>query len=298
MSSAEDGSCSSDSPRAESADERLAAADAESPRAGARLIKRERDLCDIPASPSSPLPAAKRSRRSVEKRVVSVPLAECGDRPRGASGEGPPPSDSWAWRKYGQKPIKGSPYPRGYYRCSSSKGCPARKQVERSRADPTVLLVTYTFDHNHPSPQPKSSSSTCQQQGKPSTRPPAPKAEPAAEQAELGPELELPETEAPEPEPEQEQKVVASLLVGPETATVAPAAEEDESFDFAWFDPYPTWHRSALALYAPLLPPEEWERELQGEDALFAGLGELPECAVVFGRRRELSLAAATAPCS
>jgi hypothetical protein len=35
---------------------------------------------------------------------VSVPLAECG--------EGPPPSDSWAWRKYGQKPIKGSPYPR------------------------------------------------------------------------------------------------------------------------------------------------------------------------------------------
>ncbi|WVZ68828.1 hypothetical protein U9M48_017717 [Paspalum notatum var. saurae] len=306
MSSAEDGSCSSDSPRAESPDEHLAAAaaaeDAESPRA----IKRERDLCDIPASPSSPLPAAKRSsRRSVEKRVVSVPLAECGDRPRGASGEGPPPSDSWAWRKYGQKPIKGSPYPRGYYRCSSSKGCPARKQVERSRTDPTVLLVTYTFEHNHPSPQPKSSSSTChqQQQGKPSTRPPAPKPEPAAELAELGPELEPPEAEAaPEPEPEQEeqeqeqkQKVVESLLVGPETATVAPAAEEDESFDFAWFDhQYPTWHRSAL--YAPLLPPEEWERELQGEDALFAGLGELPECAVVFGRRRELSLAA-TAPC-
>ncbi|CAO1945991.1 unnamed protein product, partial [Urochloa humidicola] len=106
---------------------------AESPRA----VKRERDLSDIPASPSSPIPAAKRSRRSVEKRVVSVPLAECGDRPRGASGEGPPPSDSWTWRKYGQKPIKGSPYPRGYYRCSSSKGCPARKQVERSRADPT-----------------------------------------------------------------------------------------------------------------------------------------------------------------
>lgn len=44
--------------------------------------------------------------------MVSVPLAECGDRPKGASGEGPPPSDSWAWRKYGQKPIKGSPYPR------------------------------------------------------------------------------------------------------------------------------------------------------------------------------------------
>jgi len=233
---------------------------------------------------------------------VSVPLAECGDRPRGASGEGPPPSDSWTWRKYGQKPIKGSPYPRGYYRCSSSKGCPARKQVERSRADPTVLLVTYTFEHNHPSPQPKGHS--CQQQGKASPRPAAPKPELAVEQAELGPELELktepeaPEQELePEQEQDQEQKALASLAE-PETAaaaTVAPVAEEDESFDFGWFDQYPTWHRSAP--YAPLLPPEEWERELQGEDALFAGLGELPECAVVFGRRRELSLAA-TAPCS
>lgn len=41
---------------------------------------------------------------------------------------------------------------RGYYRCSSSKGCPARKQVERSRLDPTTLLVTYNCDHNHPLP--------------------------------------------------------------------------------------------------------------------------------------------------
>lgn len=67
------------------------------------------------------------------------------------------PSDLWAWRKYGQKPIKGSPYPRGYYRCSSSKGCSARKQVERSRNDPTMLVITYTSEHNHPWPTQRNS---------------------------------------------------------------------------------------------------------------------------------------------
>ncbi|XP_054814855.1 probable WRKY transcription factor 14 [Prosopis cineraria] len=61
-------------------------------------------------------------------------------------------SDSWSWRKYGQKPIKGSPHPRGYYRCSTSKGCSARKQVERCRTDASVLIVTYTSTHNHPPP--------------------------------------------------------------------------------------------------------------------------------------------------
>ncbi|TMW89791.1 hypothetical protein EJD97_016617 [Solanum chilense] len=61
-------------------------------------------------------------------------------------------SDMWSWRKYGQKPIKGSPYPRGYYRCSTSKGCLARKQVERNRSDPNMFIVTYTAEHNHPMP--------------------------------------------------------------------------------------------------------------------------------------------------
>ncbi|CAH8352123.1 unnamed protein product [Eruca vesicaria subsp. sativa] len=61
-------------------------------------------------------------------------------------------SDAWAWRKYGQKPIKGSPYPRSYYRCSSSKGCLARKQVERNPQNPEEFTITYTNDHNHELP--------------------------------------------------------------------------------------------------------------------------------------------------
>ncbi|KAG6421680.1 hypothetical protein SASPL_118237 [Salvia splendens] len=59
------------------------------------------------------------------------------------------PPDDYSWRKYGQKPIKGSPHPRGYYKCSSVRGCPARKHVERDVDDPTMLVVTYEGDHTH-----------------------------------------------------------------------------------------------------------------------------------------------------
>ncbi|KAG5557027.1 hypothetical protein RHGRI_007319 [Rhododendron griersonianum] len=53
------------------------------------------------------------------------------------------PLDDYTWRKYGQKPIKGSPHPRVYYKCSSVRGCPARKHVERALDDPAMLIVTY-----------------------------------------------------------------------------------------------------------------------------------------------------------
>ncbi|CAL5030258.1 unnamed protein product [Urochloa decumbens] len=88
-------------------------------------------------------------RKNQARKVVCIPApTAAGGRPTGEV----VPSDLWAWRKYGQKPIKGSPYPRGYYRCSSSKGCSARKQVERSRTDPNMLVITYTSEHNHPWP--------------------------------------------------------------------------------------------------------------------------------------------------
>jgi WRKY transcription factor 22 len=82
------------------------------------------------------------SKKSQLKKVVcEVPVAEGGVS-----------SDLWAWRKYGQKPIKGSPYPRGYYKCSSMKGCMARKMVERSPAKHGVLIITYMAEHCHPVP--------------------------------------------------------------------------------------------------------------------------------------------------
>ncbi|KAH7441765.1 hypothetical protein KP509_03G053600 [Ceratopteris richardii] len=100
---------------------------------------------------SSPYKArGTKKRKALQKKVVYVPASSAVSNKPGA-GENVP-ADMWAWRKYGQKPIKGSPHPRGYYRCSSSKGCPARKQVERNPSDPSVLVVTYTCDHNHPWP--------------------------------------------------------------------------------------------------------------------------------------------------
>ncbi|KAL4336297.1 hypothetical protein GQ457_07G043690 [Hibiscus cannabinus] len=62
------------------------------------------------------------------------------------------PSDEYSWRKYGQKRIKGSPYPRGYYKCSAVRGCPARKHVERAPDDPSMLIVTYEWEHRHSEP--------------------------------------------------------------------------------------------------------------------------------------------------
>ncbi|CAN6319026.1 unnamed protein product [Urochloa humidicola] len=118
------------------------------------------DMAMAPHHPDAVAAPSIKRRKSQTKKVVCIPAPVApppgsGGRPS-TSGE-VVPCDLWAWRKYGQKPIKGSPYPRGYYRCSSSKGCSARKQVERSRTDPSMLVITYTSDHNHPWPTQRNS---------------------------------------------------------------------------------------------------------------------------------------------
>ncbi|XP_041004498.1 probable WRKY transcription factor 7 [Juglans microcarpa x Juglans regia] len=77
-----------------------------------------------------------RMKRVVRVPAISLKMADI-------------PPDDYSWRKYGQKPIKGSPHPRGYYKCSSVRGCPARKHVERALDDPAMLVVTYEGEHNH-----------------------------------------------------------------------------------------------------------------------------------------------------
>lgn len=61
--------------------------------------------------------------------------------------------DGYCWRKYGQKHVKGSEYPRSYYKCNNSS-CLVKKKVERSH-NGEITEIIYKGVHNHPKPQPR-----------------------------------------------------------------------------------------------------------------------------------------------
>ncbi|XP_010540523.1 PREDICTED: probable WRKY transcription factor 65 [Tarenaya hassleriana] len=214
-------------------------------------------------------PSPKRSKRSVQKRVVTVPIKDV-ERSR-LKGDTTPPSDSWAWRKYGQKPIKGSPYPRGYYRCSSSKGCPGKKQVERSRDDPTMILVTYTSEHNHSCPTSKI---------RPNKHYPKPESEsgtgPGSENGHHSELLDLGEMETT-PSCVDEFAWFSEMETTSSTILESPmfsCSTEKNNVDM------PVSENADVAMFFPMREEDE---------SLFADLGELPECSAVF-RRRSLEI--------
>ncbi|WCJ29881.1 WRKY DNA-binding protein 32 [Euphorbia peplus] len=62
--------------------------------------------------------------------------------------------DGYRWRKYGQKMVKGNPYPRNYYRCTSA-GCPVRKHIETAVDNSNAVIITYKGVHDHDTPVPK-----------------------------------------------------------------------------------------------------------------------------------------------
>ncbi|GMG98518.1 hypothetical protein Nepgr_000358 [Nepenthes gracilis] len=225
--------------------------------------------------------APKKSRKSTTKRVVELPIGDV-DGSRSKGGEAYPPSDSWTWRKYGQKPIKGSPYPRGYYRCSSSKGCSARKQVERSRVDPTTLVITYVSDHNHPAPASKHHHAAAA----------APSISSAAATI-----CTLPSSVNTSPSPVEEQAASTAAAAAPAPVGVFHSEEQylftdlgGDSFlgdtsQFSWLSDVPVedpaflgrrWDDSDVATFSVGMREED--------ESLFADLDELPECSAVLRR--------------
>lgn len=73
--------------------------------------------------------------------------------PRGefsSSAVAAPAEDGYNWRKYGQKQVKGSEYPRSYYKCTHTN-CQVKKKVERSH-EGHITEIIYKGAHNHPKP--------------------------------------------------------------------------------------------------------------------------------------------------
>ncbi|KAG5137538.1 hypothetical protein AAZX31_08G235900 [Glycine max] len=62
-----------------------------------------------------------------------------------------PADDGYNWRKYGQKQVKGSEYPRSYYKCTHLN-CVVKKKVERA-PDGHITEIIYKGQHNHEKPQ-------------------------------------------------------------------------------------------------------------------------------------------------
>ncbi|XP_071717233.1 probable WRKY transcription factor 17 isoform X2 [Rutidosis leptorrhynchoides] len=95
----------------------------------------------------------KRRKTETKRRIEKIPIT--------GSKVDCIPADNYSWKKYGQKKVDGSPFPRVYYKCNSSKGCPARKRVELAVTESRMLIVTYDREHRHhhnhtPTPLPTS----------------------------------------------------------------------------------------------------------------------------------------------
>ncbi|KAF3784672.1 putative WRKY transcription factor 53 [Nymphaea thermarum] len=76
---------------------------------------------------------------SLDQKGASLTIAE------GSS------KDGYNWRKYGEKLVKESKFPRSYYKCTHPN-CQVKKKLERSH-NGLVTAMIYEGVHDHPKPQ-------------------------------------------------------------------------------------------------------------------------------------------------
>ncbi|CAL1385323.1 unnamed protein product [Linum trigynum] len=100
---------------------------------------------------------ASRNQSSVQRRplngrsdVIHHPVEDQKSTFTGTGGGGRTSEDGYSWRKYGQKQVKGSEYPRSYYKCTNPS-CQVKKKIERS-LDGQITEIIYKNAHNHPKP--------------------------------------------------------------------------------------------------------------------------------------------------
>ncbi|KAM1358098.1 hypothetical protein ACFX1Q_045098 [Malus domestica] len=110
----------------------------------------ERQLSLMPneASQQQTLPSTSNTKSSARQS----PEASHSDKKYQPSSTDRPADDSYNWRKYGQKQVKGSEFPRSYYKCTHMN-CPVKKKVERS-PNGEITEIIYKGQHNHEVPQP------------------------------------------------------------------------------------------------------------------------------------------------
>ncbi|KAL5062069.1 hypothetical protein RYX36_023806 [Vicia faba] len=82
---------------------------------------------------SSPTRGPYKRRNTILEKVTETPIDD----------------DGHQWRKYGQKNINNSQYPRNYYRCTHKydQRCLTTKQVERIQQKPPLYKTTYYGHH-------------------------------------------------------------------------------------------------------------------------------------------------------
>ncbi|KAG5582948.1 hypothetical protein H5410_053575 [Solanum commersonii] len=137
-------------PGSSASDQRQEKAEAKADVSSAKEVKQHRDLTT--ESKRSLLAKSGEDKKIVGSTIVSENTEEVPQSLVNTSNVDRPSYDGYNWRKYGQKQVKGSEYPRSYYKCMHLK-CPVKKKVERSY-DGQIAEIVYRGEHNHPKPQP------------------------------------------------------------------------------------------------------------------------------------------------